>query len=261
MSSFSPQHHDDQELITETKEEESRDDTSLSIEQEDQSDLSPPPKSPFFKTRLFLILFVAAIIVTLFIFAVVLFGLISKPANVTKPPNGTRNATNVPLELIDDYIKEILDFGTRIPGSEGSKKTEQMITRVLGKSGLWNIEYDRFQALTPTLGMLNFTNIIATFQNSPPRKRQQEPQRKRLVVAAHYDSKYFAPSDQVYLGATDSVVPCAMMLHMAQVYENMAANTTTTPHFDMQFVFFDGEEAVALWSPSDSICKLKVIYS
>ena len=68
----------------------------------------------------------------------------------------------------------------------------------------WAIEEDTFVEDTP-LEPTRFTNIIAT-QN--PRAA------RRLVLACHFDSKYFAHIK--FIGATDSAVPCAMLLDVAR---------------------------------------------
>ena len=68
----------------------------------------------------------------------------------------------------------------------------------------WAVEEDSFTENTP-LGRKQFTNIVAT----------QNPKAiRRLVLACHYDSKYF--EDFVFIGATDSAVPCAMLLDVAR---------------------------------------------
>lgn len=75
----------------------------------------------------------------------------------------------------------------------------------------WEVNEDRFQSWTP-YGQMPFTNIIATL--NPGAKR-------RLVLACHYDSKYF-PSQWYgldFLGATDSAVPCSMLLEMARALD------------------------------------------
>lgn len=61
-------------------------------------------------------------------------------------------------------------------------------------------------------GALPFTNIIATL--NPSAKR-------RLVLACHYDSKYYPPQfhGREFQGATDSAVPCAMMLELARALD------------------------------------------
>lgn len=83
---------------------------------------------------------------------------------------------------------------------------------------MWTIELDEFQDSTP-IGTKKFVNIVATLR--PEIKR-------RLVLACHYDSKYFAPrSDgKVFIGATDSAVPCAMMLDLANNLANLLGSTT-----------------------------------
>jgi glutaminyl-peptide cyclotransferase len=64
---------------------------------------------------------------------------------------------------------------------------------------------DEFVERAPIFGDLTFKNIIAT----------PNPDAERFVVlACHYDSKYFA--NAVFVGAIDSAVPCAMMLENTQ---------------------------------------------
>ena len=66
----------------------------------------------------------------------------------------------------------------------------------------WTIILDDFTSSTP-IGDKRFTNIIATLDQDVPR---------RLVLAAHYDSKYFARGQ--FLGATDSAVPVALIIDL-----------------------------------------------
>ena len=70
------------------------------------------------------------------------------------------------------------------------------------------MENDQFQWPTP-FGQKLFTNIIATLNPNAC---------KRLVLACHYDSKYFENVD--FLAATDSAVPCTMMLELVRVLDN-----------------------------------------
>lgn len=76
----------------------------------------------------------------------------------------------------------------------------------------WEVTEDRFQSWTP-YGQMPFNNIIATL--NPGSKR-------RIVLACHYDSKYFPPQwhGREFLGATDSAVPCSMLLEMARALDN-----------------------------------------
>lgn len=70
---------------------------------------------------------------------------------------------------------------------------------------------DKFASETP-YGTLPFTNLVATLNSSANR---------RLVLACHYDSKYYPPQwhGREFQGATDSAVPCAMMLELARALD------------------------------------------
>lgn len=105
----------------------------------------------------------------------------------------------------------------------------------------WFIEEDSFKTVTP-IGTLPFKNIIASHNPEA---------RSFLDIACHYDSKYY-PGNNNFVGATDSAVPCAMMVYMAHVLnEELTRNKNDL--ISLRFVFFDGEEAFKTWSRSDSI--------
>lgn len=105
----------------------------------------------------------------------------------------------------------------------------------------WEVTEDKFTAQTP-IGNVPFTNIIATLNPLAC---------KRLVIACHYDSKI---SPQGFLGATDSAVPCAMMIQMAQSLDNRLKQRQQQSHdTTLQFIFFDGEEAFKHWTRTDSL--------
>ena len=66
----------------------------------------------------------------------------------------------------------------------------------------WSVEISSSVQKTPH-GDLPFHNVIATLDPNAER---------RLVIACHYDSK---KDPKGFLGATDSAVPCAQMINMA----------------------------------------------
>jgi len=74
-----------------------------------------------------------------------------------------------------------------------------------------------------------------------------------LVLACHYDSKYYREDN--FIGATDSAVPCAMLLHMAEIMQGQFMEHKNSPgrNVSLQFIFFDGEEAWNFWTPQDSL--------
>jgi glutaminyl-peptide cyclotransferase len=107
----------------------------------------------------------------------------------------------------------------------------------------WSIGEDQFTDNTP-LGAKEFRNLIVTLNPNAC---------KHLVFACHYDSKYF--KNGKFLGATDSAVPCAMLMTMAsdldQLLKIQRHSNPTAP--SLQFIFFDGEEAFVEWSDTDSL--------
>ncbi|XP_062980365.1 glutaminyl-peptide cyclotransferase [Elgaria multicarinata webbii] len=139
----------------------------------------------------------------------------------------------------------------RYPGSPGSYAVRQHIKhRLQGLQAGWVVEEDTFQSHTP-YGYRTFSNIISTL--NPLAKRH-------LVLACHYDSKYFPPrfDGKVFVGATDSAVPCAMMLELArsldkQLHHLQMISSGGRPDLSLQLIFFDGEEAFVRWTPSDSL--------
>ena len=73
----------------------------------------------------------------------------------------------------------------------------------------------------------------------------------RMVIACHYDSK-LEPRGGVF--ASDSAVPCAMMLNLAKTMkEELREQKKNSRDLTIQFLFFDGEEAFKRWTSKDSI--------
>jgi len=68
----------------------------------------------------------------------------------------------------------------------------------------WRVHDDTFIDGTP-YGPKTFTNIVAV---------QNLSSVHRLTLACHTDSKYFEQFD--FIGATDSAVPCALMIDVAR---------------------------------------------
>uniref|UniRef100_A0A3Q0SDU0 Glutaminyl-peptide cyclotransferase n=1 Tax=Amphilophus citrinellus TaxID=61819 RepID=A0A3Q0SDU0_AMPCI len=136
---------------------------------------------------------------------------------------------------------------TRYPGSAGSQAVQEHIKTALGSLGAgWDVAEDTFVSQTP-YGPLPFTNLIATL--NPSAKR-------RLVLACHYDSKYYPPQwhGREFQGATDSAVPCAMMLELARsLDEELKAHKNFSSNLTLQLLFFDGEEALFQWTAADSL--------
>jgi len=132
----------------------------------------------------------------------------------------------------------------RTPGSEGSKSVQNYIINVF-KELKWDIFLDSFSDSTP-IGIESFTNIIVTKDSRAS---------KKIVLAAHYDSKYF--KDFEFIGATDSAVSCAILIDLAhsieKAYKLYMKQFNKNPSITLQIIFFDGEEAYHHWSATDSL--------
>ncbi|VDK55662.1 unnamed protein product [Anisakis simplex] len=113
------------------------------------------------------------------------------------------------------------------------------ITRSVENAG-FAVEYDSFVEFTPH-GNKQFKNIIATFDPSAPR---------RFVLACHYESKIFPGAN--FIGATDSAVPCAMLLDIARTLGPYLSNRRNKD-VTLQLLFLDGEEAFSEWTATDSL--------
>lgn len=143
-------------------------------------------------------------------------------------------------------FKELLQpiLVPRMVDTDSHRNVREHLINTL-KSLNWHVEVDEFQDETP-YGTKTFRNIIATYDPSKP---------QRLVLSAHYDSKNLTDGRKKFVAATDSAVPCAILLDMAKqlncllIKEKSNRKTDITP----QIVFFDGEEAYNQWTETDSL--------
>ncbi|RXG56047.1 Glutaminyl-peptide cyclotransferase, partial [Armadillidium vulgare] len=131
----------------------------------------------------------------------------------------------------------------RVVGTPGHAQVRNYMINQLEKLG-WTVENHSFDDSTP-IGTKTFTNILATLNPSATR---------RLVLACHYDSKY---TPKGFLGATDSAVPCSMLINLAFVMRNyLDKHKQERSDLTLQFIFFDGEEAFEQWTATDSLYDL-----
>ncbi|KAI2653639.1 Glutaminyl-peptide cyclotransferase [Labeo rohita] len=137
----------------------------------------------------------------------------------------------------------------RVPGTAGSQTVRQHIFSQLSSlSAGWTLEENSFVSPTPK-GDVTFTNVLAVLDPSAPR---------RLLLACHHDSKIL-PVDpknpkRVFVGASDSAVPCAMILELATALDTqLKAIKQQRSAVTLQLVFFDGEEAFEEWTETDSL--------
>lgn len=133
---------------------------------------------------------------------------------------------------------------TRVPGSSGSEKVQEFITKHFKTlQSDWLIEPLQFAE-----NSINFTNLVFTLGKNAS---------SYLMLAAHYDSK---KSPAGFIGATDSAASCAILMYISEFLDSLETgiNAGLEESFwqgskGLKIVFFDGEEALNQWTSEDSI--------
>lgn len=131
-------------------------------------------------------------------------------------------------------LEELVKLGPRPPGSQGLEQARKYIARQLSAAGaeVWD---DSFIASTP-VGNIPMTNIIGVIQGDSD---------SVVMVGGHYDTAKL--DSEFFVGANDGGSSTAFLLEMARVLAHR------NNRFTYWVVFFDGEEALKQWSPSDSL--------
>ncbi|CAL1534620.1 unnamed protein product [Lymnaea stagnalis] len=128
----------------------------------------------------------------------------------------------------------------RVSGTPGNAVVREFIKDEMTGLG-WYVEEDQFRDVTP-FGEISFSNVIATLNPSAA---------NRIVFACHYDSKLLTG----FVAASDSAVPCSIMLDTARWIGQLADRALSDGDIDftLQMLFFDGEEAFVSWTSQDSL--------
>ncbi|XP_036337153.1 glutaminyl-peptide cyclotransferase-like protein isoform X1 [Rhagoletis pomonella] len=153
------------------------------------------------------------------------------------------NVTQFPDD--NQHFKRVLAgiMRPRVVGTPGHTEVENFIKRELKTLG-FTTELDQFAQKIPIFGNVTFTNIIGVLNPSAT---------DFLALACHYDSKYFK-NDPGFVAATDSAVPCAIMLNTAKTLSKyLQQRFKNRKDIGLMMIFFDGEEAIKDWSDNDSI--------
>jgi glutaminyl-peptide cyclotransferase len=134
----------------------------------------------------------------------------------------------------DADLRTIVGFGPRPAGSEAIVKQRNYIISELTKAG-FKPQLDEFDARTPR-GFRHMVNIRAIRPGSKP---------STIAVTGHYDTKVF--ENFSFVGADDGGSSAAWLLEFARATTGLKLENT------LEFIFFDGEEAVVEWTDDDSV--------
>jgi glutaminyl-peptide cyclotransferase len=164
-----------------------------------------------------------------------------KPAPAVPPP-ATSVVQPAPASGFDgarafEHVRKQVAFGPRPAGSPALAECRKYIVEELKSYGL-AVREQPFVATTP-VGKVNMVNVIADLPGASP---------ETVIVASHYDTKRTPPG---FLGANDGGSSTGALLEIARVMADAAKKTR--PELTVEFVFFDGEEAVVEWTDEDSV--------
>jgi glutaminyl-peptide cyclotransferase len=132
------------------------------------------------------------------------------------------------------FTVRAVEFGPRPSGSEANAKLQTYIQTQLKSFGC-TVQEDAFTTDTP-LGPKKMKNIIVKLPGSSG---------KAVVITGHYDTKVM-PLIQ-FVGANDGGSSTGLLLELARALAKAPRKD------DIYLVWFDGEEAVAEWSDTDSL--------
>ena len=178
---------------------------------------------------------VAGVLGVAVLLSVFAYGVLAKRGAEPLPQTAKlSNTSTFNADRAFEDLRAIVAFGPRPAGSETLAKTRSYIVAELQKAGL-KPEMDEFEAVTPR-GRRKMTNIRA----SRPGTRSGI-----IALVGHYDTKIF--NDIKFVGANDGGSSTAWLLEMARATQGLRLQHT------LEFVFFDGEEAVVEWTDDDSV--------
>lgn len=130
------------------------------------------------------------------------------------------------------FVETQVAFGPRVPNTAEHQACREYLTGKLEEYGA-QVQLQSFEATAYDGTTLNLSNIIASYQ---PEKT------KRILLAAHWDSRPYGDKDSVrteepILGANDGASGVAILLEMARVISK-----DSLPDVGVDMIFFDGED-------------------
>lgn len=130
------------------------------------------------------------------------------------------------------FVEKQVSFGARIPNTPAHRQAGEYFVETLKRYGA-DLTIQEFQAQTFDGKTLNLKNIIASFNGDKS---------KRILLAAHWDTRPFADKDAenpdaVFQGANDGASGVAVLLEIARVF-----STSVRPDVGVDIILFDGED-------------------
>ncbi len=165
-----------------------------------------------------------------------LFGCGTNETRREVPKRVTDKTLPVPDFVADSayaFIEQQVSFGPRVPNTEAHAATRRFLADKLTAYGA-TVQEQSFEAEAFDGTTLSLTNIIASFFPE---------QRKRILLAAHWDTRPFADKDDVrteepIAGANDGASGVGVLLEVARALQQ----ADTLPRVGVDIILFDGED-------------------
>jgi glutaminyl-peptide cyclotransferase len=139
-------------------------------------------------------------------------------------------------EQVVEYVKTLCAIGSRVSGSEGMKKQQDLLVKHFEGLGAKVTKQEFVARQRSKPAAVNMTNLVITWN---------EKAEKRVMICAHYDTRPLAHEEQnpadwpkLFVSANDGTSGVAMMMELANVMKTLPLNV------GVDFVIFDGEEYV-----------------
>jgi len=131
------------------------------------------------------------------------------------------------------FIQRQVDFGPRVPGTNGHSDTQDWMIAKLEGYG-WSVQTQEFQVKTYDGLNWNLTNVIASYNPQAT---------KRVLLAAHWDTRRIADKDteridQPIDGANDGGSGVAVLIEIARTIGTQELK----PDIGVDIILFDGED-------------------
>ncbi|MTI21077.1 M28 family peptidase [Fulvivirga sp. RKSG066] len=142
------------------------------------------------------------------------------------------NVPNFNADSAYNFVEKQVAFGPRVPGSEAHKEAAVYFIEKFESYGA-KVQTQDFEVTTFDNQTVPLRNIIASFN---PEKK------KRVLLAAHWDSRPFADKDterqfEPIDAANDGASGVGVLLELARVIGN-----NTPPEIGIDMILFDGED-------------------
>ena len=136
------------------------------------------------------------------------------------------------VDSIYSFIQKQVDFGPRVPNSEAHKAASEWFEEKFRSYGA-KVYLQEFEEYTYSGVKVRLKNIVASFN---PEKK------KRLLLAAHWDTRPFADNDPENKrapldGANDGASGVGVLLEVARII-----GSVQNPDVGIDIILFDGED-------------------